>query len=512
MAGNILKRNLSVASKIWLVLAVCFLSVLTAWRPEYMVAVILLLVFGILMHSYLHSSIPSDETFERVYPRRFAAVTIVVFLFMPHLIYTLGDLGLVIMFGIPLLVLLFANYHALASNNFKFKTNPINMLLFMVILSIIGSTFFGVFVKGEALSWRDFLELKAPVYYFLVFNLFFQIEWASKEIEKYFLRPFIVGGVATVIIGIIQFLQVPGLNENVFVYWTEEHHLYFLMMPNVKRIFSTFNSPGVYGSFLVFLIAHIIALYFSSDRRRRFLTGFYLLMALVALIMTGTKTSFVLFLILIVIFPLIFFRQFRYKLVSMATMIITLALLTMFLWPWIQDSPMIVRMTSFSNSVLNVARYGTSVKAEEYLDETSISRVALWYMAWPRIVESPIMGWGPGKQFLRTEGYLAKEGEYDIRFDSSYLQIVVRYGLVGIFFNFAVILYMMFIQGKVLKLNDTSSELRRVSSAHYAFGWLLLIAFLTWDFIYNIQIMAPLFASAGISASCLFSIAKQKKT
>lgn len=511
MVTNILKRNISLTSIIWLVLAVLFLSVLAAARPGFAVIVIILGIFGILMHCYLHSPVAEDENFKRVYVRRYAAVTIVVFLFMPHLIYTMGDLGLVIMYGIPLLVLLFANYHVLATNKFKFKTNPVNMLLFMVILSVIASIIYGVFVKGVTLSWRDFLEIKAPVYYFLVFNLFFQIDWEQKEIEKYFLRPLIIGGVITAIIGVIQYIQIPGLNENVFIYWTEELHLKELLKTGSRRIFSTFHNSGAYGAFLLFLIAHIIGSYLSPGVKNRQASVFCLLLAIAALFMTGTKTSFVLFLVLIVIFPYFFYRQFKLKILSMASMAVILALLTIMIWPWIQDSYMLTRITSIGNSAVNVASYGTSVKPEEYLDETSIGRVALWYMAWPRVVESPIMGWGPGKQFLRTEGYFTEEGETEIRFESSYLHILVRYGLIGIFLNFGLYLYMMNIQRKILKLDDTPQTLRRVSVAHYSFGWLLLVAFLMADFIFNLKLMAPLYASAGIGASYLFAIAKQKK-
>ena len=332
MTSKILKRNLSLASIVWLVLAVLFFSVLTAARPGYAVIVMILGILGILMHAYLHSPVAEDESFDRVYVRRYAAVTIVVFLFMPHLIYTMGDLGLVIMYGIPLLVLLFANYHVLASNNFKFKTNPVNLLLFMVILSIFGSIIYGVFAKGVVLSWRDFLEIKAPVYYFLVFNIFFQIDWTPKEIEKFFLRPLIIGGVATAIIGVIQFIHIPGLNENVFIYWTEEQHIRELMKTEARRIFSTFHSSGLYGIFLVFLIAHIIGSYLSPERGNRLASAVFLLLALTALFMTSTKTSFVLFLILIVIFPFIFYRQFKLKIISMATMIVSLVLLTIMLW------------------------------------------------------------------------------------------------------------------------------------------------------------------------------------
>ena len=500
-------KRFSTPGWLWIIPLVLFFSLLAAARPTYGIVLAILALLVLVGYQYLKMPVPSGEDYERVYPKRLAAICVLMCIFSPHLFFKLGDLGLWIEFSVPLAVFAFTIFVILKSNDFKWKTSRANSWITAAIVSVLLSMVWGYVAETVPRNPRDVLAIKDPFYLFLMFIVFFQQDWKPSEVRRYFLAPFIGGGIVTVFLGYIQYMEIPGLNENFFSYWTEQAHLDELMKPFSRRIFSTFYSAGNYGIFLVFLLTHLMASFYSEKGLGRILSVLGFALAMVALFMTATKGSFIVFIIMIVIFPLVYFRWLGVRLVFTGVTILMLVLITVIGWPVLRDTYMIQRMQSVYESGQRLVMYGFKARPEEVLDETSIGRIAPWVQTLPMIEASPIFGYGPGKSFITQLGlHYKKEFEFKNPFESSYLQISFRFGLLGIIINLGLLIHFLILQRRIIRLEDCPVELYRVASSHIVYGLLLFLIFFNTDCIYNINLMAPLYASAGIGESFLSSL------
>lgn len=473
-------------------------------RPQMISMIMVLILTLVLVRLYLYSPCPDGEDFADVYPKRWASVCLVMYMFFPHLFYKMGNMGLYIQFGTWLIILSSALYHVLKRNNFTWKVSKNNLWLFLIFASVLVSMLFGYLFKGVPRAGRDILAIKDPFYLAFMFTIFFQLDWKASDVRRYFLNPFIAGGIGTVIIGIIQYLQIPGWNENLFAYWTEEQHLMELLKPESRRIFSTFYAAGSYGIFLVFLIAHLLVALSVEDFKRKVLLFSAFILALIALFMTATKGSFIVFLILLVIFPFSLRIRPERKMIYLAAYIPTLVLIVLLSTFLLHETYMLERMQSVGNSVKNIFQYGTSVRLEQVLDETSIGRLAPWVQFYPQIKQSPVFGYGPGKVLMRESGIQYRESQtFKNPFESSYLQITFRFGLIGLILNLGLIIHFIRIQQGLLKRKDLPVEIYRLATAHVLYSILLFLIFFNTDCIFNINLMVPVYASAGIGGSIL---------
>ena len=500
--------NIRTTTFLWIVILGLLLGIAVAARPELGIALTILGVLAVFIQHYLHMPVARDETYRMVYPKRLAALSILMYMYLPHLFFKLGDIGLFIEFGVPLVFLSFTIFHVLKANDFKWKTSRANLIMTLAIASVLASMVWGYAAKGVPPNPRDFLAIKDPFYLFLVFIVFFQQDWTTSDVKRYFLTPLIGGGIGTVIIGIIQYMYIPGLNENFFAYWTEQQHLTELMKPYSRRIFSTLYSSGSYGIFLVFLLAHMIAAFISDGYTKRISALIAFVLALVALFMTASKGVFIIFSIMILLFPLVYFKGRINKLIAFGVTLLVIFTITAIGWPYLRETYMIQRMGEVYQSASNLSRYGLKARPEEILDPTSIGRITPWIQSLPMIKASPIFGYGPGKTFMRQIGFVAhykEEFEFKNPFESSYLQIMFRFGLVGVLINFGLMIHFIFMHRKVARMKDCPKELYRVASVGVIYGLLLFVIFLNTDCIYNINLMAPVYASAGLAISYLNS-------
>ncbi|MBU1023183.1 O-antigen ligase family protein [bacterium] len=503
--GTDSKKNISFTNYFWTTLILLFFGVLCAARPQWGVVIAVIGLLALFSHRYLNSKISEGEDAAKVYPKRLAALCVLMYLFLPHLFYKLGDIGLFIQFGISSTVLIFSVFHVIKANNFKWKVIKSNFWMFAVILSVLISMVYGYAAKGVPVNPRDILAIKDPLFLFFMFTIFFQQEWNAQDIKRYFFRPLLTGGTITIILGLIQYLQIPGLNESVFAYWTEEQHLAELMKPDARRIFSTFYSAGNFGIFLVLLMTHFLAAFFSNPGLKRVSTAIGFILAVVALFMVASKGTFILFLLMIFLFPIIYFRSPTVKFASLGAIVVIVTVFTILSWSLLSQTYMMKRMESVFRSAKAVATFGTSTRPEEVLDETSIGRVAPWVRSAPMIKASPILGYGPGKTLMKELGYQYRETQsFKNPFESSYLQIVFRFGLIGVIVNFGLMLNFILMHLKVIRLKECPTEFYRIASVGVIFGLLLYVIFLNTDCIFNIRLMAPVYAAAGISASFLF--------
>ncbi|MCD6218303.1 O-antigen ligase family protein [bacterium] len=508
-----LKYNLSFIGFLWIGVLLLILGALSSKWPDFGIVFSILAIIAILVHNYLKSPISNDDSFASVYPKRLAVISILLYIFMPHLFYKLGDIGLVIEFTVPLLILIVGNYYALKYRDFKWRSARANIWILAIIGSILLSMIYGYATKGVPFNVRDILIIKEPVFYFLTFNLFYQMDWRADEVKRYFIAPIIYGGLATIIIGYVQYFNFAGINEPVFSFWTEKHHLIELMKPDARRVFSTYYSAGSFGIFLICLCSYLMAKLFSENAIRRIPTIIIFMLAVVAVFMTGSKGAFIVFVMLILIFPAVFFVKTSKKIIGTVVSVTALVVISIISMPFIGETFMMQRLKSVQDSVMNIARYGANVRMEEVLDETSVGRMAPVMYMMPKLIESPILGFGPSKSILHEQSYyLSEEEKFKNPFESSYLSLVFRFGVVGLFFGLAIIAHIVLLMIRVLQTKNIPVEYHQIASANLAFCLLSLVIFLNTDAIYNMRLMFSIYAASGIIASYLISIKPQGKT
>ncbi len=508
-----LKYNLSFTGFLWIGALLLILGALSAKWPDFGIVFSVVALIAILVHNYLKSPISNDDDFARVYPKRLAVISILAYIFMPHLFYKLGDIGLVIEFTIPLLILLVGNYYALKYRDFKWRSARANVWIVAIIGSILLSMIYGYAAKGVPFHARDILMIKEPVFYLLTFNLFYQMDWRADEVKRYFIAPIIYSGLATIIIGYAQYFNFAGLNEPLFSYWTEKHHLRELMKPDARRVFSTYYSAGSFGIFLICICSYLMAKLLSENAISRIQTIILFTLAVVAVFMTGSKGAFIVFVMLILIFPAVFFVNLSKKAMGTVVSVTVLFVITIISMPFIGETFMMQRMKSVQDSVVNIVKYGGNVRMEEVLDETSIGRIAPVIYMMPKMQESPILGFGPSKSILHEQSfYLSEEESFKNPFESTYLSLAFRFGVVGLFLGLAIMAHIILLMIRALKTKNIPLEYHQIASANLAFCLLSLVIFLNTDSIYNMRLMFSIYAVSGIIASYLLSIKPQGKT
>lgn len=508
--NQISKIKISFFGAIVLIGTILVFALISAAKPGIAIVAAILGLCALITHVYLNSPVDENDDIKRIYPKRLAVLSIITYIFMPHLFYTMAEIGLVIGFTIPLIILLAGNYYALKYRDFKWRSARANAWIFAVIGSILLSMVYGYFAKAVPFNAKDILIIKEPVFYFLTFNLFFQMDWRPDDIKKYFLSPLLWSGFVTIIIAFAQYVNFADLNETVLPYWTEKHHLNELMKPDSRRVFATYYSAGNYGIFLVSLFSYLMAKIYSDKSINRIPTYALSILGIIALFLCGSKGAFIIFILMIVIFPMVFYIDPAKRTMGTVTALVGLILISILSMPLIGDTFMMQRMESVQDSISTIIVNKGNVQLEDVLDETFVGRYAPWVFVWPKIMASPILGYGPAKSILHEQSFhLSEEESFKNPFESTYLSLMFRFGLLGLIVGIGLLFHIIGLMKKLLKTKDIPIEYHQIASANYAFCILMLITFFNTDAIYNMRIMFSIYAVAGIIASYLLSIEKE---
>lgn len=511
------KKYISLTGAVFLILFLLLLAVIAAARPETGLVVAVLGLCGLFIYQYLNSPVPEDDDIKRIYPMRLATISILMWMLFPHLLYKMGDVGLLIQFIVPLVVILAGNYYALKYRNFKVRCARTSTWLVLAIASVIISMVYGYALKAVPFHPRDISMIKEPLHMLLIFNQFYQMDWSMKDVKKYFLVPLITGGMITVFVGIVQYMRIPGLNESVFIYWTQDRHMNELMTHSSRRVFSTYYSPVIYSVFIVSLFTHVMAWLYSSRGHGRILSFCAFILMLVILFMVGSKSAFVFFIMIFVFFPACYYYGTLRKLIASSAALVALVIVAFLVMPYLSDTTMMKRMETVQNSVMNVVYYGLDVQLEDVLDETSVGRYAPWIVAMPKIKASPIFGYGPGKNIIYDiSSYygsnIREEEKFKNPFESDALEIAFRYGAVGLLIYACLICHLIYLFYLLCRMRDTPIELRRISSASLMFCLLLILIVFNSNPINSMRIMFSIYAAAGIVTSYRISLQNSGKT
>ena len=220
-----------------------------------------------------------------------------------------------------------------------------------------------------------------------------------------------------VLINFLHFFNLLHINFLLEHYYNGGIHLQFFGLdsigaPAVKRLVGTMGNPNING--LLFGLFTIF--YFPFKFKQKELIGFFT--ALLMTFLCQSRTSLVI-IIAIILFTLVFHHS-KFKLQQW--LILLFGTCTIYLLSWMLATSFF-QYTSYNNSLLDgTALFSGSVR----------SRWESWELLWNMIVQHPLFGYGPNKNFFYA---------HQIYSENEYLLMTWRYGIIGLILYLSIFIY-----------------------------------------------------------------------
>lgn len=288
-------------------------------------------------------------------------------------------------------------------------------LAFRILLPIVLSL-----VRGDAIGGGNIKVLFGPIQYYLLFRVV--VECIDKEVQIIRVLLCMLGGSAVVaIVGVLQALQIPGINEFLATYYPAERDFYtftFLASPRVTSLFAgDWNGCGLYMAMNVVLGLGTLHLYKKWWHQ--------------------TIVLIVIFLDLIVVFLTASFSGTAAMVFGLGVLFISSRQARAYLRPMLFLLPVIITLlaTVFWNIVSDRLEMQFGASAESLVPHTWKVRLYLWQeVMWPHISDHWLWGIGTvrfGWNF----------------FESYYIFLMLTVGIFGL------LAYLFFSGGVLIKLS-----------------------------------------------------------
>ena len=289
--------------------------------------------------------------------------------------------------------------------NIKLKWSPIYKWFFIFGGAILISILWGWIFKGFSPVLRDFFEVAKLLEYFLIFALVAAIDIKKEDFKKYYI--FIIClFLISATFGLIQYLDLfHNFNESFIEYIAPKHLDEWLRH---KRIVGTTGNPNEFGMLMV--MASSLAFTGTLWNKRISLKIFSFLSFVIlsfVIMLTLSRSALIVFLI-----SLVFISFFKYPKkfglkgkLRLIFLIFPIMIILGLILIQIAPPKIIMRITSALNIETDVSFQNRLKIWKENLD--------IWK-------QSPIFGWGPGKDEMTTI------------VDNEWLLLLRRYGIVGV--------------------------------------------------------------------------------
>lgn len=119
-------------------------------------------------------------------------------------------------------------------------------------------------------------------------------------------------------------------------------------------------------------------------------------------------------------------------------------------------------------------------------------RFRAWTLAIEWIQASPILGWGPGKQYL------------PLTVDNEYLFVLSRYGIVGLII-YLTMYATLFLLGQKLARNSENEATQALARGWQATVLIFMVCSLTMEAMHHLQSSSLFWLLAGFSLTSLDS-------
>ncbi|PLS17831.1 polymerase [Bacillus sp. M6-12] len=383
-------------------------------------------------------------------------VLVLLHLFLVPILYFkkyIGPLPLSIeIILIPLLVLS-------AAWEFKkgtIKLNDLSIKPFIITFSLFLIAAVISLVKAESYT-PAIMEIGRFLSYVVLFLIVVKVQF-TKEQYINFAKAF---GAAALIVGLF------GILQYVFNFSLNKAGLYALEEAK-GRVDSTLTNPNYYSSFVNFVIPILLlfAVVYFKDKKTQLLFFAFYSIYVINLILTYTRaawvTMFCAFILIILIMPKKFFKNFIKPHILVAFVLLLTVLY------WMPDVQSRTNSAIYAIEKLLPDTPGSPDKGgdadenpegeeepedEPEKDETTnravVSRITLWKTGWVMFKDNPILGVGMGNYYVRYKDFVEKYPELDIGHEAysvhnSYLKVAAETGIIGIlsFLSFYVVYFL----------------------------------------------------------------------
>jgi O-antigen ligase len=349
---------------------------------------------------------------------------------------------LIALFLIPLLLIVRPN----------FKINRLIISYSLILLLFFVSTLFGYLYLSVPHSLRDLNEFVRVLKPFLII-----IAVSYCDSDKFFKKMhsfFIYGAIFIILIGFMEFFDVPGYRKLISLIYTGHR---FENLDRVRTILMA-GDPNIAAALILYFVTYILQTMLMTKNKIR--NSFILLFLIVILLMTSSRTLFIVF--VVILFASLFHHFQNNKFFSF--MVLSLCLILVL--PLIQY---------FDYIVIGFSTFS------EGKNTSMLLRYQQWAEAFNLFLKSPIIGWGPAKEIHTTI------------VDSEHLLLLRRYGVLGYLavFNF-IFGFIWVLFRKRRKFSSLNLFHKRIALTSLFSCLMIFILMTTNNFFSGYQLM-PLF-------------------
>jgi len=349
---------------------------------------------------------------------------------------------LIALFLIPLLLIVRPN----------FKINRLIISYSLILLLFFVSTLFGYLYLSVPHSLRDLNEFVRVLKPFLII-----IAVSYCDSDKFFKKMhsfFIYGAIFIILIGFMEFFDVPGYRKLISLIYTGHR---FENLDRVRTILMA-GDPNIAAALILYFVTYILQTMLMTKNKIR--NSFILLFLIVILLMTSSRTLFIVF--VVILFASLFHHFQNNKFFSF--MVLSLCLILVL--PIIQY---------FDYIVIGFSTFS------EGKNTSMLLRYQQWAEAFNLFLKSPIIGWGPAKEIHTTI------------VDSEHLLLLRRYGVLGYLavFNF-IFGFIWVLFRKRRKFSSLNLFHKRIALTSLFSCLMIFILMTTNNFFSGYQLM-PLF-------------------
>jgi len=347
----------------------------------------------------------------------------------------------------------------ITGNSLHFRVNPIYKWYILFSIIILVSICFSAFSKSNYPIVRDYWEFIKLLKYFLIFALISSLHISLSDLQYYYKITLIIFLITT-LIAFIQHINLYNINDIVNL-------IYSTSKATSERVVGTMQNPNDFGALIVMASALAFSggLFFKK-RSIRFFSFFCLIIFTYSITLTGSRTAYILFIIVISFIlcikypPLLILK--RKGMLQKFLLILIILLIIFFIIIKLAPDSFLFR--------LNTLR-------KPFHTQSWQEKVITWNYVFNLIKNSPIFGLGPCKSII------------DFSVDNEWLLIIFRYGILGLC---VFILWMMSIIFELYKIrkNYSDEELVVFTVALQATLIAYLVYMIPATFLVNIQLMS----------------------
>ncbi len=354
------------------------------------------------------------------------------------------------------------------------KATAVDLALLLMALSIAISTFYGHFFLSSHLIPRDFLELVEIFKYWLLFRLALEVHPNEKVLQR-LLACLVCSGLAVVTFSLFQFYNLLDVNSYLTPLYASPWHLKGV----TSRVVGTESNPNTFGLMSSVLISVVLAwlIFGAHDSCEKIKYAVSEVSFLTALFMTQSRTAFVTLVVSTAFLLSVYLFQFRARDAIRGIIVLAITLVL------VSGMAYSLAPSSFPNRMQRILTPSQ--------DPAMQNRFGDWARTIKWIRASPILGWGPGKQYLPRI------------VDNEYLFILSRYGVVGLII-YLTMYVTLFLSGQKLAKSSVKT-IQALARGWQATVLIFMISGLTMDVMHHLQSSSLFWLLAGFSLTPLES-------